>query len=118
MRCTAAAFVVALTGSAFAQAPTPEVDDFGPVSKQELFATPKKLIEGTDVYLARMVVRAKSGTMLRVGWGTHEIFVAPIDPSALGFVTVGATVDVRGTLAKTPSARQARLIYAMSASEA
>ena len=118
MRSAVGVFVVALVGSALAQPPPPDVEDFGPVTKQELFAGPNRLIAGTNVYLDHVVVRAKSGTMLRVGWDKHEIFVAPVDPSSLGFITVGAKVNVRGTLAKTPSAGQARLINAMSWSEA
>jgi hypothetical protein len=88
-------------------------------TKEELFRERRELlVEGTNVYLEDMVVRAKSGVMTRVAYGKHEIFVAPIDPSELQFVAIGARVDVRGTLREAPTAPQARLAYAMSPREA
>ena len=121
MRLATAVFVAALANPALGQVPPRDagVDDanFGPATKQEVFASRKALLEGTNVYLENMVVRAKSGLMARLGSGRHEIFVAPNDPSTLDYIAVGATVDVRGTLVKTPSAGQARLIYAMSTRE-
>jgi len=113
-------FVAALAGRALGQPPPREagVDpNAGPATKQELFASRSAQVEGTNVYLESMVVRAKSGLMARIGSRGHEIFVAPNDPSSLEYVAVGATVDVRGTLVRTPSAGQARLIYAMSSRE-
>src|SRR5262245_38685679 len=121
MRFATAIVVAALAGPARGQPPPKDagVDtSFGPVTKKDLFASRKNLIEGTNVHLENMVVRAKSGLMARVSDGRHEIFVAPNDPSSLDFVAVGARVNVRGTLFRSPSAGQARLIYAMSAREA
>jgi hypothetical protein len=89
-----------------------ETDPF--VDKQQLFADLDSMTEGTPVWLKDVVVRQKSGNVLRIGERRHELFVAPQDPSTLDFLTVGAHVDVRGTLRRTPSAPQARLIYAMS----
>jgi hypothetical protein len=97
----------------------PELDEQAPVEGQELFADDGALfVEGTNVHLENVVVRAKTGLMMRVAVGRHEIYVAPVDPSMLEFLAVGATVDVRGTLRRAPSAPQARFAYAMSAREA
>ena len=84
----------------------------------ELFDEPDEMTEGTNVRFEGAVVRAKSGLLMRVAVGTHEIFVAPPDPSSLEFLAVGANVDVQGTLRRTPTAAQARLIYAMAPGEA
>lgn len=91
----------------------------GPVlTAQELFADPEAMTDGTSVRLDGAVVRAKSGLVLRVAIDKHEIFVAPIDPSSIEFLAVGARVDIQGTLHRAPSAPQARLIYAMGPAEA
>jgi hypothetical protein len=84
----------------------------------ELFDEPDEMTEGTNLRLEGAVVRAKAGILLRVSVGKHEIFVAPPDPSSLEFLAVGARVDVQGTLQRTPTAQQARLVYAMSRAEA
>lgn len=127
VRMAAFAFIAGLYGVAGAQlAPErsrdnarQELDESTPASRQELFVRdPSLRVDGTNVYLEHMVVRAKSGHMMRVAYGKHEIFVAPVDPSTLDFVAVGAKVDVRGTLRDAPSASQARLVYAMSPREA
>lgn len=93
------------------EAPDPES---GPATKDELFADPEEMTAGTNVFLDDVKVRSKSGNLLRVGDGQHQLWVAPDDPSVLDFIAVGATVDVRGTLRETPSAKQAALIYAAS----
>lgn len=93
---------------------TPDPES-GPVTKDELFADPEEeMTAGTNVFLDDVKVRSKSGNLLRVGDGRHQLWVAPNDPSVLDFIAVGATVDVRGTLRETPSAKQAALIYAAS----
>ena len=58
-------------------------------------------------------MRAKTGNILRVHYGKHEIFVVPPDPAKLDFIAVGARIHVQGTLRKPPTAPQARLQYAM-----
>lgn len=88
------------------------------VTGEELFAEPAQMTAGTNVRLAGAVIRAKSGNVLRVAVGKHQIFVAPDDPSALEFLTIGAHINVVGTLRRTPSTGQAQKIYAMGASEA
>lgn len=94
-------------------------EERGPASKHELFARGRALmVEGTNVHLEDVVVRAKSGHLIRVASGRHEIFVAPPDPSQLSFLAIGAAVDVRGTLIKAPSAGQAQLIHGMGSREA
>lgn len=94
-------------------------DTPGPVlTAQELFADPEAMTDGTSVRLDGAVIRAKSGLVLRVAIDKHEIFVAPIDPSSMEFLAVGARVDIQGTLHRAPSAPQARLIYAMGPAEA
>lgn len=91
----------------------------GPASLSDLLENRKELMtSGTNVRLEGMVVRAKSGRTLRVRHGKQELFVIPVDPASLEFIAVGAKVDVLGTLVETPSAGQARLMYAMSAREA
>jgi hypothetical protein len=99
-------------------APEPAPEDSGPVTKDIVFGKPKQMTEGTNVFLDDVVVRAKSGNLLRVGEGRRSIWVAPNDPSVLDFIAVGAIVDVRGTLRETPSAPQAKLIYAARAGAA
>jgi hypothetical protein len=99
--------------------PEPAPPEGGPASLPDLMEHRRELMApGTNVYLEGMVVRAKSGQMLRVGRGKQELFVVPVDPSSVEFIAVGAKVDVRGMLVETPSAGQARLIYAMSPREA
>jgi len=88
------------------------------ITGQELFKNPRAVSDGTNVMFENAVVRAKSGIVLRVAIGKHEIFVVPPDPSALDFVAIGAHVAIQGTLRPTPSAPQARLIYAMSKRDA
>ncbi|HVK86480.1 MAG TPA: hypothetical protein VM513_20315 [Kofleriaceae bacterium] len=114
--------VVMLVDGAAAQVEEPAPVDSetqAPVDGEALFADDAELLaEGTNVHLENVVVRAKSGLMMRVAVGRHQIYVAPVDPSMLEFLAVGATVDVRGTLRRAPSAPQARLAYAMSSHEA
>jgi hypothetical protein len=88
------------------------------VDKQQLFADLDSMTEGTQVWLHDVRIVQKSGNVLKIGDRGHELFVVPVDPSSLDFLTVGAHVDVRGTLRRTPSAGQARLIYAMSSAAA
>lgn len=105
----------------FADAQTPaqeQAPDYPVVTERELFATPGAMSDGATVRLDGVVIRAKSGNVLRVAIGHHEIFVAPNNPSTLGFLAIGARVDVLGTLRRAPSARQAQLIYAMETREA
>lgn len=111
--------IVGLDARARAQ-PAPEADepDAPVVSKQELFADREAMTAGTNVRLDDMVIRAKSGNVLRVGHRRHEIFVVPENPSTLQFLAVGAHIDIQGTLRQAPSASQARLIYVMGAREA
>lgn len=90
----------------------------GVITAQELFKDPRAVADGTNVLFENAVVRAKSGIVLRIAVGKHEIFVVPPDPSALDFVAIGAHVTVQGTLRPTPSAPQAHLIYAMSRRDA
>lgn len=109
--------VLALLGSSTARAqpsgrPQPD-GGFYPATNQELLDTPALIAPGTNVDLQAVVVRAKSGNMMRVSLGRRQLFVAPIDPSMLGFIRVGAIVDVRGTLRASPGAAQARVTYAI-----
>jgi hypothetical protein len=101
---------------AAAQRPSDQVatDNEVFVDKQQLFADRDLMTDGTQVWLEDLVVRAKSGNVLKVGDHRHELFVVPADPSSLDFLTVGAHVDVRGTLRWTQSAGQARFTFAMS----
>lgn len=76
-------------------------------------------LAGTEVELDDVRVRAKSGNGLWVGYTRQrQIFVLPIDPSLVEFVTVGAALDIRGTLRETPSASQAVKTFAMGAQSA
>lgn len=76
-------------------------------------------LAGTEVELDDVRVRAKSGNGLWVGYTRQrQIFVLPIDPSLVEFVTVGAALDIRGTLRETPSAAQAVKTFAMGAQSA
>lgn len=88
------------------------------LTAQELFENPRAVADGTGVFFENAIVRAKTGIVLRVLAGKHEIFVVPADPSVLDFLAVGAHVDIQGTLRHPPAAAQARLIYAMSTREA
>ena len=106
--------ILLVTAAARAQPDTTDSEPF--VSKQQLFTDPDAMTDGTQVWLQDVVVQQISGNVLRIGDRHHQLFVVPVDPSTLDFLTVGARVDVRGTLRKTPSASQARLIYAMSRS--
>lgn len=101
-----------------AQVPAEQAPDSPVVTARELFATRGAMSDGTTVRLDGVVIRAKSGNVLRVSVAKHEIFVVPHDPSALDFLTVGARLDVQGTLRRAPGARQAQLVYAMGAQEA
>lgn len=101
-----------------AQPPEPEEPDTVVVGADELFEAPEAMTEGTNVRLENVIVRAKSGNILRVRYGKHEIFVVPPDPAKLDWIAVGARIHVQGTLRKPPTAPQARLEYAMRRSEA
>lgn len=103
-------FVMLLATSSLALAQAVPVD--------ELFENPDLMTDGTNVRIDQAVVRAKTGTMMRVRVNDHEIFVSPIDPSSMEFIKVGARVNIQGTLRPTPTAPQGRLTYAMDASEA
>lgn len=93
-------------------------DQLSPATNDELFGDPDAMVEGTNVRLENLVVRAKSGLLLRASYDGHEIFVAPVDPSQLDFIAIGAHIDVLGTLVPAPSKRQAQLELAMGAREA
>lgn len=114
----AALVTVIIGASARAQdTPAPPDDpdvESGPVTQDTLFSDPDEMTAGTNVFLDDVTVREKSGNLLRVSDGRHQLFVAPNDPSVLDFIAIGATVDVRGTLRETPSAKQAMLVYAAS----
>lgn len=122
MRGACWSIIVALIAGAesitSAQEPAEQASDYPVVTAPELFARPDAMSDGTSVRLDGVVIRAKSGNVLRVSVARHEIFVAPNDPSTLNFLTIGARVDVLGTLRRAPSARQAQLVYAMGAYEA
>ncbi|MDX2091058.1 MAG: hypothetical protein SFX73_24575 [Kofleriaceae bacterium] len=132
MRTALIALVGCAVGSpALAQAPSecsvaaqtepeePPLADSGPASWTDLREHRQELMApGTNVYLEGMVVRGKSGRTLRVGRGKQELFVIPVDPTSVDYMAVGAKVDVRGMLVETPSAGQAKLVYAMSGREA
>jgi hypothetical protein len=112
-----------LAGSvAGAQPPPPPPEDESPdsavVSADELFEAPEVMTEGTNVRLDNVIVRAKTGNILRVRYGKHEIFVVPPDPAKLDWIAVGARIHVQGTLRRPPSAPQARLEYAMRRGDA
>src|SRR5262245_7373747 len=81
-----------------AQAPVERPPDEPVLTAPELFATPDAMSDGAIVRLDGVVIRAKSGNVLRVSVARHEIFVVPADPSTLNFLTIGARVDVQGTL--------------------
>ncbi len=69
---------------------------------------------GTNVHLEDVPVRRKAGNGLWIGYSRrHQLFAVPIDPSFVEFVTVGARIDLRGTLRETPSARQATMVFAL-----
>jgi hypothetical protein len=112
MRYAAWAFGIVLVAARMAAADQPVV------TPDELFGDPTLMNDGTNVRLQNVVVKAKSGILIRVGVDHHEIFVAPMDPSTIDFLAIGAHVDVQGTLRRTPSARQAELTYAMGSGEA
>ena len=84
---------------------------------QNLF-DPQEMTDGQNVRLDEAVVRAKAGNLLRVEVNHQQIFVAPIDPSAIEHIAVGARLTIHGTLRRPPTAQQARMTYAMGATEA
>jgi hypothetical protein len=91
---------VAAIARAGAQAPTPD-DDLS------------ALEPGMTVELDHAVIRGISGNLMRVAHRDRELFVVPVNPSWLEFLTIGAIVDIHGALRKPPSARQAQLDYAI-----
>lgn len=118
--CWISVVVLVAGGAALAQSENGSDQGSGSavLTAQELFRDQRAVPDGTNVQFENAVVRAKTGIVLRVTAAKHEIFVVPADPSVLDFLTVGAHVDIQGTLRRTPSAPQARLVYAMSAREA
>ena len=105
--------LLAVPAAAQAPPPPPPGEDVGPASAVELLEEPELRRAGTNVDLDGVVVRRISGNLVRVKYGRREIFVAPVDPSLIDFLTVGAVIDVQGTLRDAPGARQARLIFAV-----
>lgn len=105
-----------VSGHAVAQPANEDLDQetTGPVTKQELLEDPEALEPGTNVFLDDVRVRSKSGNLVRVSMGRRQLYVAPVDPSVIQFLAIGAIIDVHGTLLETPSAGQAKLIYAAS----
>lgn len=114
----AGAVLAANVRMAVSQPGSDEEPDTSVVTADELFDIPEAMTEGTNVRLENVVVRAKSGNVVRVRYGKHEIFVSPPDPAKLDWIAVGARINVQGTLRRTPSAPQARLQYAMRTGEA
>jgi hypothetical protein len=97
----------------------PETADgeLDPRTLRQIFADrdPESLV-GTEVYLEDVPIRRKSGNGLWVGYGRrHLLFVAPIDPSSVEALAVGARIDVRGTLRRAPAPQQAAKIFALDA---
>ncbi len=108
--------VALVSEHAIAQPADDEADqeETGPVTKDELLEDPDALVPGTNVFLDDVKVRSTSGNLVRVSVGRRQLYVAPVDPSVIQFLAVGAIIDVHGTLRETPSAAQAKLTYAAS----
>jgi hypothetical protein len=87
-------------------------EDENEARNDRVFLHTQSLVPGLGVYLTHVVVRGKSGNLMRVGDRRREIFVAPIDPSWMDFLPIGSIVDLRGTVRETPSAGQAHQTYA------
>ncbi len=115
---TVAGVLAASAPLAISQTPPEPAPDEPVLTARELFSDPQAMTEGANVRLDSAVIRAKSGNVLRVATEHHEIFVAPNDPSSLNYLTSGARIEVLGTLRRSPSARQAQLVYAMPACDA
>jgi hypothetical protein len=112
--------VLGSSGIAFSEEescpPEPPVDPQGPITRID-GDSPSQLA-GSNVHLDDIPIRGKSGNGMWVGHGERRIFIAPIDPSALEFLTVGTRVDIHGTAREAPNAAQARKVYAVDRSTA
>jgi hypothetical protein len=71
------------------------------------------LESGTTIELDHAVIRGISGNLMRVAHRGREVFVAPVNPSWLEFLAIGAVIDIHGAIRKPPSAKQAQLEYAI-----
>lgn len=89
-----------------------------PLAQPQSLFDPKEMTDGQNIRMDQAVVRAKAGILLRVEVDHQQIFVAPIDPSSIEFIAIGARLSINGTLRRPPTAQQARLTYAMGPSEA
>ncbi len=87
----------------------------GFASADQVFAEdPPRSLADHEVHLEDVPVRRKSGRGLWIGYSARrQVFVVPVDPSFVSFVTVGAKVDVRGTLREPPGAAQAARDFAL-----
>jgi hypothetical protein len=94
-----------------------EEGEIDPRTRRQIFADQEsESLIGTEVYLEDVPIRGKSGNGLWVGYQRrHQLFVAPIDPSSVEALTVGARIDVRGTLRRAPAPRQAAKLFALDA---
>jgi hypothetical protein len=108
--------LVAATTTARAQETSDEeaAENTGPATNEEVFAKDASLEPGTNVALENVRVLGKSGNLLRVGHGRRSLFVAPMNPSLLDLIPVGAIINVRGMLREAPSATQTKVIFATS----
>jgi hypothetical protein len=109
---------VALIRGADAAPPPPPPDceslEEAELDPKQLYGASSASLADTVVSLDAVPVRSKSGNGVWVGYSPHrQIYVVPPDPSSIGFLTVGAKVDIHGTLRVTPSAGQATLSFAM-----
>jgi hypothetical protein len=92
----------------------------GFASADQVFAAkPPRSLADHEVHFEDVPVRRKSGRGLWIGYSARrQVFVVPVDPSFVSFVAVGAKVDVRGTLRKSPAAAQAARDFALDRASA
>jgi hypothetical protein len=111
-----AAFLLAATTTARAQQTTDEeaAENTGPATNEEVWGKDASLEPGTNVALDDVRVLGKSGNLLRVGRAGRSLFVAPMNPSLIELIPVGAIINVRGMLREAPSATQTKVIFATS----
>jgi hypothetical protein len=109
--------VIGSSGIASSEEEIEPVDPQAPITNLD-GDSPRRLA-GSTVYLDDVPIRAKSGNGMWVGYTSQRrIFVAPIDPSSLNFVTVGTRVDIHGTAREAPNASLATKVFAVDGSTA
>lgn len=115
MALVTALMLAATTAARAQQTPDEEAaENTGPATNEDVFGKDASLEPGTNVALDDVRVLGKSGNLLRIGHGRRSLFVAPMNPSLIDLIPVGAIINVRGMLREAPSATQTKVIFATS----